>query len=119
MVCQDGFNPEDLQVTCRSYVTHLCYSSGPICYYRITADKTYTNRAFRWCFVEDWTNGCPDTAYDFQGIVTHELGHWLRLVHAEPPTVNETMRATFTPLESFQARTLTTDDIESANFVVP
>ena len=87
-------------------------------YYQITNSKIYLNEV-QYSF--SWATGTPASGlFDGRGIVTHETGHSVLLVDLYgagncPP--GPTMCGLVGKPESYNLRSLTTDDISAANSV--
>lgn len=121
----DGF----LAVVCRTQVAVVIGTS--ISSYRITDLDVYFNMENPTS--PDWWIGSTFTTdfarVDFQGIMTHELGHWVRLTDvyddpscADDPVDRMTMCGVFPPDDrgrygSWRSRSLHSHDISAANAV--
>ncbi|MEA2622736.1 MAG: Matrixin [Chloroflexota bacterium] len=93
---------------------------GDNTWYRDISDSDITFNVFDY----DWWVGAGAPAAntaDFQGILTHEMGHSIYLIDltvCDPAPNKETMCGKLTSTqETFEARTLTADDKASANQV--
>jgi hypothetical protein len=122
--CWGAWDAETLQVTCGSQQARY-YSQDPtvVHHYRITTRDTYTNQTFFTWWYGSTHTGANNVA-DFQGVVTHELGHWLRLGHVPGAqclsgTAIETMCQYVFDVDddSWRWRSLETDDVNAANTV--
>jgi hypothetical protein len=108
--------------------TPIYFQQDPtvISHFRITAADVFFNPNSDTPYSFDPT-GVPAGHRDFQGVATHEIGHWLRLVDvqgSDPGCIHNNQRDTmcgtfYSEADSFFARTLTADDISSANTVYP
>jgi len=114
-----------LAITCKIYQTR--FIPPAYTYYRLVDQDIFFNMeragAPNW-----WVgSGQPPDAdrYHFGGILTHELGHTVRLIHVPNDETNcphtssgmITMCPYFDDIGSYWARTLHSDDIASANDV--
>jgi hypothetical protein len=120
-----GFDPLDIGVTCLHLQAHY-FPQDPtvVKYYRVTQAAIYTNIAdntFWWSSAQPVNPGLMD----FQGVMTHEMGHWVVLGHATPCAAGnaiETMCGSVgadSTNQTFWMRSLTNDDKTSANQVYP
>jgi hypothetical protein len=86
-------------------------------YYDIGSSKTYMNYLVPW-WIQLYGPPSPGT-FSFTGVLTHELGHWVRLVDLAPCPVGPTMCGSVTASQSFALASLENDDINAANSVYP
>ncbi len=92
---------------------------------RIIDKDTYTNIAdFTWWYGSTHTGS--ENVADFQGVATHEIGHWARLGHVPDGscsggTAIETMCQFVYDLDddSWRWRSLTSDDVSAVNHIYP
>ncbi len=124
--CETSWDPNVLQETCQTWQTHY-YQQDPteVHYYRILDKDTYTNTG-DWSWWYGSTHTGAENVADWQGVATHEIGHWVRLQHVPlascaPGVDIETMCQTVRDVDddTWRFRSLTSDDITSANTVYP
>ena len=134
--CNSGvFNPGDYAGTC-VYATlrHLPGAPPDEYYHDISSAATYaqTDANLPGSVVRYWY-GSGQSPYsgdlDFQGIMTHELGHWIRLADLGPDygldcnygsgiyTMCGELQDPGYHDQSYWQRTLTSDDVNAANVV--
>lgn len=98
-------------VTCRNVQPRFDY-------YRIVDDDTYFNTTAPNHPTWNFSSAQILNAADLRGFLTHELGHWVRLVDlSQCGNPIATMCGFFTNPQSFDARTLSADDVAAANTV--
>ena len=85
-------------------------------FYKIGSTKTYLNPYLNW-----WTSITepPSDRADFQGTLTHEIGHMIFLDDLECAPSHTMCGEPVSAYDVYQQRTLTTDDINAANAVYP
>lgn len=125
--CTGYWDPSWLQVTCPTrQARYFTQDPTEIHHWRLTSKDTYTNIAdWTWWYGSTHTgqSGVPD----FQGVVTHEIGHWVYLIdlptnQCTAGTGIETMcGGPIGPIDddTWRIRSLTSDDIAAANAVYP
>jgi hypothetical protein len=126
----DGFNPPGgtyLAVVCRAAeLRSYPYQGGN--YYRITDLDLYFNMenpdSPNW-----WVGATypPESRLHFAGVLTHELGHWVRLLDIPDSSCTHTAAGFYTMCgtvldpdqDTWRMTSLHSDDIASANYVYP
>lgn len=112
-------NPGVLAIVCRITTWHPDPPGSIPAYYRIHDDDTFFNPNKNW-----WYGGGapPSGTYHFQGVLTHEMGHWVRLVDlpcyagGTAPTM---CGYVLSAADTYDQRTLESDDVQAANTVYP
>lgn len=117
------FYETDIMVTCTDYTERSTYFDIE------SADTFAQTDANLPSGINRFWYGSAQSPYagdvDFQGVMTHELGHWIRLVDLYSSDCNYgsgmyTMCGAVTnnfEVETWRMRTLTTDDMNAANTV--
>ena len=86
--------------------------NGQPAYYRLHNADTFFNYLIPWWF---GAGAPPSESLHFQGVLTHEMGHWV-LLEDLGCTPGYTMCGGMSPTGSYSARTLETDDVTAASF---
>jgi hypothetical protein len=115
-----SWQPGDLAVTCR-LATPKYDRFGERYYDIYDADIGFNLGGISW----NYESGQPGPGqFDFRGVLTHELGHAVRLrdlygsACGADPTDPHTMCGEVPPgITTYNQRSLTSDDIDAANFV--
>ena len=111
--------------TCLTIQIHYFHPDPTIIEYLqiIDADTYFNTGTFTYSFS---SSGPPAGTVDFQGIATHEMGHWVLLndLSDADACIHNNQRDTmcgdfYSEADTFFARTLTADDKTSANTVYP
>lgn len=128
-----GFTVDDFAVTCIGITLRHLPGAPPDEFYQdISYTATYfkTDAGLPGSIVRYWYGSAQSTGstdLDFQGVMTHELGHWISLRDFGPDygldcnygagiyTMCGQLHIPGQNLESFRQRSLTTDDISAAN----
>ena len=117
-----------LAIVCRT-VQSRTYPGTSEVYYRIIDDDVYFN--MENADSPNWWVGAaypPDPGrLHFGGILTHELGHWIRLIDIPDSSCTHTAAGFYTMCgtvidydqDSWRMTSLHADDISSANYVYP